>query len=390
MMQDKKAIAVIGSTGSIGRQTLDVISQHEDKFSVEVLTANSQADLLVEQALRFNPNCVVIADKSLYPKVRDALSDTYIKVFAGSESIDDAVQMESVDVVVTAIVGFAGLSPTVKAIRKGKIIALSNKETLVVAGEHITALAAQYNVPILPIDSEHSAIFQSINGEYCNKIKRIYLTASGGPFRTKTQSELEKVSVREALNHPNWSMGKKVSVDSASLMNKGLEMIEARWLFGVSPSQIEAVIHPQSVIHSMVEFEDGCLKAQLGIADMRLPIQYALTYPQRMTNNFEPFDIYKYGSLTFEQPNRRLFPCLDLAYRAIEHGGNMPAILNAANEVAVNAFIKGYIRFVDIPYVIEKSLSDFHFIQNPSLDDLFETDDTVRRTLENKITELTK
>ncbi len=390
MMQDKKAIAVIGSTGSIGRQTLDVISQHEDKFSVEVLTANSQADLLVEQALRFNPNCVVIADKSLYPKVRDALSDTYIKVFAGSESIDDAVQMESVDVVVTAIVGFAGLSPTVKAIRKGKIIALSNKETLVVAGEHITALAAQYNVPILPIDSEHSAIFQSINGEYCNKIKRIYLTASGGPFRTKTQSELEKVSVREALNHPNWSMGKKVSVDSASLMNKGLEMIEARWLFGVSPSQIEAVIHPQSVIHSMVEFEDGCLKAQLGIADMRLPIQYALTYPQRMTNNSEPFDIYKYGSLTFEQPNRRLFPCLDLAYRAIEHGGNMPAILNAANEVAVNAFIKGYIRFVDIPYVIEKSLSDFHFIQNPSLDDLFETDDTVRRTLENKITELTK
>lgn len=389
-MQDKKAIAVIGSTGSIGRQTLDVISQHEDKFSVEVLTANSQADLLVEQALRFNPNCVVIADKSLYPKVRDALSDTYIKVFAGSESIDDAVQMESVDVVVTAIVGFAGLSPTVKAIRKGKIIALSNKETLVVAGEHITALAAQYNVPILPIDSEHSAIFQSINGEYCNKIKRIYLTASGGPFRTKTQSELEKVSVREALNHPNWSMGKKVSVDSASLMNKGLEMIEARWLFGVSPSQIEAVIHPQSVIHSMVEFEDGCLKAQLGIADMRLPIQYALTYPQRMTNNSEPFDIYKYGSLTFEQPNRRLFPCLDLAYRAIEHGGNMPAILNAANEVAVNAFIKGYIRFVDIPYVIEKSLSDFHFIQNPSLDDLFETDDTVRRTLENKITELTK
>lgn len=389
-MQDKKAIAVIGSTGSIGRQTLDVISQHEDKFSVEVLTANSQADLLVEQALRFNPNCVVIADKSLYPKVRDALSDTYIKAFAGSESIDDAVQMESVDVVVTAIVGFAGLSPTVKAIRKGKIIALSNKETLVVAGEHITALAAQYNVPILPIDSEHSAIFQSINGEYCNKIKRIYLTASGGPFRTKTQSELEKVSVREALNHPNWSMGKKVSVDSASLMNKGLEMIEARWLFGVSPSQIEAVIHPQSVIHSMVEFEDGCLKAQLGIADMRLPIQYALTYPQRMTNNSEPFDIYKYGSLTFEQPNRRLFPCLDLAYRAIEHGGNMPAILNAANEVAVNAFIKGYIRFVDIPYVIEKSLSDFHFIQNPSLDDLFETDDTVRRTLENKITELTK
>ena len=390
MMQNKKAIAVIGSTGSIGRQTLDVISQHEDKFSVEVLTANSQADLLVEQALRFNPNCVVIADKSLYPKVRDALSDTYIKVFAGSESIDDAVQMESVDVVVTAIVGFAGLSPTVKAIRKGKIIALSNKETLVVAGEHITALAAQYNVPILPIDSEHSAIFQSINGEYCNKIRRIYLTASGGPFRNKTQAELEKVSVREALNHPNWSMGKKVSVDSASLMNNGLEMIEARWLFGVSPSQIEAVIHPQSVIHSMVEFEDGCLKAQLGVADMRLPIQYALTYPQRMTNNSERFDIYKYGSLTFERPNRKLFPCLDLAYRAVEQGGNMPAILNAANEVAVSAFIKGYIRFMDIPDVIEKSLSEFRFIPKPSLEDLFETDYTVRRTLENKITELTK
>lgn len=389
-MQDKKAIAVIGSTGSIGRQTLDVISQHEDKFSVEVLTANSQADLLVEQALRFNPNCVVIADKSLYPKVRDALSGTYIKVFAGSESIDDAVQMESVDVVVTAIVGFAGLSPTVKAIRKGKIIALSNKETLVVAGEHITALAAQYNVPILPIDSEHSAIFQSINGEYCNKIRRIYLTASGGPFRNKTQAELEKVSVREALNHPNWSMGKKVSVDSASLMNKGLEMIEARWLFGVLPSQIEAVIHPQSVIHSMVEFEDGCLKAQLGVADMRLPIQYALTYPQRMTNNSERFDIYKYGSLTFERPNRKLFPCLDLAYRAVEQGGNMPAILNAANEVAVSAFIKGYIRFMDIPDVIEKSLSEFRFIPKPSLEDLFETDYTVRRTLENKITELTK
>lgn len=384
-MMNKKNVAVIGSTGSIGRQTLDIIAQHPDKFSAEVLTANTQADLLIEQALKFNPNVVVIADKTQYAKVKEALSQTDIKVFAGKESIDDVVQMDCVDVVLMALVGFAGLSPTIKAIEKGKLIALANKETLVVAGEYVMSLAKQNNTAILPVDSEHSAIFQCLIGEINNQINKIYLTASGGPFRNLNAEELSKVSVVQALNHPNWAMGKKVTIDSATLMNKGFEMIEARWLFDIKPSKIEAVIHPQSIIHSMVEFEDGSIKAQLGIADMRLPIQYALSFPERLSNSSEKLDIFKYSTLTFEKPNRELFPCLDMAYYAIEKGGNAPAIMNAANEVAVEAFLKEKIRFIDIASIIEKAFNTFAFVKNPLLEDYFKTDELVKEQLRKEI-----
>ena len=384
-MMNKKNVAVIGSTGSIGRQTLDIIAQHPDKFSAEVLTANTQADLLIEQALKFNPNVVVIADKTQYQKVKEALSQTDIKVFAGKESIDDVVQMDCVDVVLMALVGFAGLSPTIKAIEKGKLIALANKETLVVGGEYVMRLAKQNNTAILPVDSEHSAIFQCLIGEINNEINKIYLTASGGPFRNLNSEELSKVSVAQALNHPNWAMGKKVTIDSATLMNKGFEMIEARWLFDIKPSKIEAVIHPQSIIHSMVEFEDGSIKAQLGIADMRLPIQYALSFPDRLPNSSEKLDIYKYSTLTFEKPNRELFPCLDMAYYAIEKGGNAPAIMNAANEVAVEAFLKEKIKFIEIGNIIEKAFNTFAFVEKPSLEDYFKTDELVKEQLKKEI-----
>ena len=384
-MMNKKNVAVIGSTGSIGRQTLDIIAQHPDKFSAEVLTANTQADLLIEQALKFNPNVVVIADKTQYAKVKEALSQTDIKVFAGKESIDDVVQMDCVDIVLMSLVGFAGLSPTIKAIEKGKLIALANKETLVVAGEYVTSLAKQNNTAILPVDSEHSAIFQCLIGEINNEINKIYLTASGGPFRNLNVEELSKVSVAQALNHPNWAMGKKVTIDSATLMNKGFEMIEAKWLFDIKPSKIEAVIHPQSIIHSMVEFEDGSIKAQLGIADMRLPIQYALSFPERLPNSSEKLDIYKYSTLTFEKPNRELFPCLDMAYYAIEKGGNAPAIMNAANEVAVEAFLKEKIKFIEIGNIIEKAFNTFAFVEKPSLEDYFKTDELVKEQLKKEI-----
>ena len=384
-MMNKKNVAVIGSTGSIGRQTLDIIAQHPDKFSAEVLTANTQADLLIEQALKFNPNVVVIADKTQYAKVKEALSQTDIKVFAGKESIDDVVQMDCVDIVLMALVGFAGLSPTIKAIEKGKLIALANKETLVVAGEYVMSLAKQNNTAILPVDSEHSAIFQCLIGEINNEINKIYLTASGGPFRNLNSEELSKVSVAQALNHPNWAMGKKVTIDSATLMNKGFEMIEAKWLFDIKPSKIEAVIHPQSIIHSMVEFEDGSIKAQLGIADMRLPIQYALSFPERLPNSSEKLDIYKYSTLTFEKPNRELFPCLDMAYYAIEKGGNAPAIMNAANEVAVEAFLKEKIKFIEIGNIIEKAFNTFAFVEKPSLEDYFKTDELVKEQLKKEI-----
>lgn len=384
-MMNKKNVAVIGSTGSIGRQTLDIIAQHPDKFSAEVLTANTQADLLIEQALKFNPNVVVIADKTQYAKVKEALSQTDIKVFAGKESIDDVVQMDCVDVVLMALVGFAGLSPTIKAIEKGKLIALANKETLVVAGEYVMSLVKQNNTAILPVDSEHSAIFQCLIGEINNEINKIYLTASGGPFRNLNAEELSKVSVAQALNHPNWAMGKKVTIDSATLMNKGFEMIEAKWLFDIKPSKIEAVIHPQSIIHSMVEFEDGSIKAQLGIADMRLPIQYALSFPERLPNSSEKLDIYKYSTLTFEKPNRELFPCLDMAYYAIEKGGNAPAIMNAANEVAVEAFLKEKIKFIEIENIIEKAFNTFAFVEKPSLEDYFKTDELVKEQLKKEI-----
>ncbi len=384
-MMNKKNVAVIGSTGSIGRQTLDIIAQHPDKFSAEVLTANTQADLLIEQALKFNPNVVVIADKTQYAKVKEALSQTDIKVFAGKESIDDVVQMDCVDVVLMALVGFAGLSPTIKAIETGKLIALANKETLVVGGEYVMRLAKQNNTAILPVDSEHSAIFQCLIGEINNEINKIYLTASGGPFRNLNAEELSKVGVAQALNHPNWAMGKKVTIDSATLMNKGFEMIEARWLFDIKPSKIEAVIHPQSIIHSMVEFEDGSIKAQLGIADMRLPIQYALSFPDRLPNSSEKLDIYKYSTLTFEKPNRELFPCLDMAYYAIEKGGNAPAIMNAANEIAVEAFLKEKIKFIEIGNIIEKAFNTFAFVEKPSLEDYFKTDELVKEKLKEEI-----
>lgn len=383
-MTEKRRIAILGSTGSIGKQALDVISQHSDLLTAEVLTANTQADELIRQALLFKPNCVVIGDKKLYPQVKNALAETETKVFAGSESLDDVVQMDCVDMVLTAIVGFAGLSPTIKAIKSGKTIALSNKETLVVGGEYISRLAIDKKVAVLPVDSEHSAVFQCLNGEADNAIRTIYLTASGGPFRQMSRAEMENVTVKQALQHPNWSMGKKVTIDSASMMNKGLEMIEAKWLFGVDSKQIKALIHPQSIIHSMVEFEDGCLKAQLGIADMRLPIQYAFTYPERLPNNSKPFNPFENDTLTFEQPDLNRFPCLALAYDAIERGGNIPAVMNAANEVAVQAFLDGKIGFNRIADIIGESMNTFPHIEKPSLEDYFMTDREVRTKLQNE------
>lgn len=383
-MTEKRRIAILGSTGSIGKQALDVISQHPDLLTAEVLTANTQADELIRQALLFKPNCVVIGDKNLYPQVKNALAETETKVFAGSESLDDVVQMDCVDMVLTAVVGFAGLSPTIKAIESGKTIALSNKETLVVGGEYISRLAIERKVAVLPVDSEHSAVFQCLNGEVGNAIRTIYLTASGGPFRRMSRADMENVTVEQALQHPNWSMGRKVTIDSASMMNKGLEMIEAKWLFGVEAKQIKAVIHPQSIIHSMVEFEDGCLKAQLGVPDMRLPIQYALMYPDRLPNNSKPFNPFENDTLTFEQPDFDRFPCLALAYEAIEKGGNMPAVMNAANEVAVQAFLDGRIRFTQIADIIAKAMNTFSYIKNPSLEDYFMTDREVRIELQNE------
>ncbi|MFA6932470.1 MAG: 1-deoxy-D-xylulose-5-phosphate reductoisomerase [Bacteroidales bacterium] len=375
---EQKRVAIIGSTGSIGKQTLEVIEHHKNKFSVEVLTANKQADLLIEQALKFDPNAVVIADKSQYIKVKEALSKTDIKVFAGQESIEDIVQMETIDIVLMALVGFAGLKPTLKAIEAGRPIALSNKETLVVAGELVTRLAQENNVPIIPVDSEHSAIFQCLAGEYYSPIEKIILTASGGPFRGKNKDELKKVTPEQALRHPNWTMGKKVTIDSATLMNKGLEVIEARWLFGLDAKKIETVVHPQSAIHSFVEFEDGSLKAQLGLADMRLPIQYALSYPERLKSNFPKFNIYDYPSFTFEKPDFEVFKCLNLAYQALEKGGNIPTIMNAANEIAVESFLEGRISFLDIAQKIEMAMNKYNFIAKPDVNNYFETDKEVR------------
>lgn len=383
-MTEKRRIAILGSTGSIGKQALDVISQHSKVLTAEVLTANTQADELIKQALLFKPNCVVIGDKNLYPQVKNALAETETKVFAGSESLDDVVQMDCVDMVLTAVVGFAGLSPTIKAIESGKTIALSNKETLVVGGEYISRLAIERKVAVLPVDSEHSAVFQCLNGEVGNAIRTIYLTASGGPFRRMSRADMENVTVEQALQHPNWSMGRKVTIDSASMMNKGLEMIEAKWLFGVEAKQIKAVIHPQSIIHSMVEFEDGCLKAQLGVADMRLPIQYAFMYPDRLPNNSKSFNPFENDTLTFEQPDFDRFPCLALAYEAIEKGGNTPAVMNAANEVAVQAFLDGRIRFTQIVDIIANAMNTFSHIEEPSLEDYFMTDREVRTELQNE------
>ena len=356
---------------------MNVIRRHRDLFEVEVLCAGSNADLLVQQALEFRPNAVVIADKDKYSRVSDALANTDTKVFAGEESMVDLMEMSSIDLVLAAIVGFAGLKPTLRAIECGKPVALANKETMVVAGAIVTAAAASHRVPILPVDSEHSAIFQCLIGEG-SPIDKILLTASGGPFRGMKRDQLATVTLEQALHHPNWSMGRKVTIDSASLMNKGLEVIEAKWLFGVEADDIEVIVHPQSVVHSMVQFRDGSIKAQLGVPTMETPIQLAFSFPDRIESHLPRLDFAQYPSLTFERPDRTTFRCLDLAYQAIARGGNIPCVMNAANEVAVRRFIEGKIGFLDIADHVERAMQEAPFIPNPSLDDLLQTDKNIR------------
>ena len=382
-MTEKRAVAILGSTGSIGTQALEVIEAHPDHFTVEVLTANNNADLLITQAKKFNPNAVVISNETQYIKVKEALASTDVKVYAGENALASIVQMDSIDIVLTALVGYSGLRPTIKALEAGKAIALANKETLVVAGDLVTTLARDKGVNIYPVDSEHSAIFQCIVGEFHNRIEKIVLTASGGPFRGKKKSELGTVTRAQALKHPNWTMGAKVTIDSATLMNKGLEVIEARWLFGLEPSQVDVVIHPQSIIHSFVQFEDGAMKAQLGLPDMRLPIQFALSYPQRLKSSFPRFDFAGYPSFTFEKPDTETFRNLALAFEALKRGGNMPCVLNAANEVAVQEFLKESISFLEMPGIVERCLEKIDFIAKPVLEDYVNTDKETRiRALE--------
>jgi len=374
----KKRIAIFGSTGSIGQQALEVIAAHPTHFEVEVLTAQNNTSVLIKQARKFLPNAVVIANEDHYPVVREALADLPVKVFAGENALASVAQMDTIDLVLTALVGYAGLKPTMKAIEAGKSIALANKETLVVAGELITRLAREKGTNILPVDSEHSAIFQCIVGEFHNKIEKVILTASGGPFRGKKVSELAKVTKHQALKHPNWSMGAKITVDSATLMNKGLEVIEAKWLFGLNPPQVDVVVHPQSIIHSMVQFQDGSIKAQLGLPDMRLPIQFALAYPERLKSDFPRFDFANYPSLTFEKPDIETFRNLALAFDALKQGGNMPCVLNAANEVAVAEFLNEKIGFTEMSDIVERCLSKISFIKSPSYDDYVNTDKETR------------
>jgi 1-deoxy-D-xylulose-5-phosphate reductoisomerase len=370
----QKRIAIFGSTGSIGTQALEVIRDNADKFSAEILTAQTNADLLIQQAKEFNPNLVVIGDESKYKKVKEALASTDIKVFAGEEALEDAAAMDCYDIMLAAIVGYAGLKPTMQAIESGKAIALANKETLVVAGDIVMQRAIEKKVPIIPVDSEHSAIFQCLVGETRNKIEKIILTASGGPFRGRKPNYLVNVKRDHALQHPNWSMGAKITIDSATLMNKGLEMIEAKWLFNLRPDQIQVIIHSQSIIHSMVQFEDGSMKAQMGLPDMKLPIQYALGFPQRIPNNFPRFDFRKYEQFSFEEPDIRTFKNLALAIEALNKGGNLPCIMNAANEIAVWAFLKNRIGFLDIMAVVEQAMQKITFIEKPTLEDYYETD----------------
>jgi len=385
----KKRIAILGSTGSIGTQALEVIQQNPEMFDVEVLTANNNVDLLIEQAKKFQPNAIVIANTEKYGYVTEALKNEPIKIFAGTDALNQVVQMETIDMVLTAMVGYSGLLPTYHAIKAKKHIALANKETLVVAGEIITKAALENQVAILPVDSEHSAIFQCLVGDFTNQVEKILLTCSGGPFRGKTINELRKVTVDHALNHPNWDMGAKITIDSATLINKGFEMIEARWLFGIPSSKIEVVVHPQSIIHSMVQFEDGSIKAQLGLPDMRLPIQYALGFPQRIKNNYPRFNYTEHPTLTFEPPDTKIFRNLALAYEAINTGGNMPCVLNAANEIVVEAFLNRQISFLQMPEIIEKAMEKAHWIEKPGLDDLVATNSETRSItkllIENKI-----
>lgn len=378
MSDKKKNIAILGSTGSIGRQALDVIRANPDKFEVFALTANNNLDLLIEQACEFQPDVVAIANEKLYLQLKQALADQPIKVFAGMDAIAQLVEMEPIDLVLTAMVGYAGLKPTIQAIRANKTIALANKETLVVAGEIIGELALKHKTAILPVDSEHSAIFQCLAGEGNNPIEKIILTASGGPFRAKKTEELKTVTSAQALKHPNWDMGAKITIDSASMMNKGFEVIEARWLFGLTPDQIEVVVHPQSIIHSMVQFTDGSVKAQLGLPDMKLPIQYAFTYPDRIKTDFPRLDFGRYNELTFEKPDTGRFRNLALAYRAMEKGGNMPCIINAANEIVVAAFLKDKTGFLQMSDIIETVMQKATFIQKPNYEDYVMTDAQVR------------
>lgn len=377
-MSEVKRVAILGSTGSIGTQTLDVIRQHPENFQVEVLTAQNNCDLLIKQALEFQPNAVVITNESKYQVVRDALIPNDIKVFAGPKALAQVVEMETIDVVLTALVGYAGLIPTVHAIKAGKQIALANKETLVVAGEIITQLAKEHAVNIYPVDSEHSAIFQCLVGEWHNPIEKIILTASGGPFRGKDREFLASVTKEQALKHPNWDMGAKITIDSASLMNKGLEVIEAKWLFGLTPEQIDVVVHPQSIIHSLVQFEDGSIKAQLGLPDMRIPIQFAMSYPDRLKSDFERFDFLNYPNLNFEKPDLKTFRNLQLAFDALHKGGNAACLLNASNEVAVEAFLKDEIGFLQMSDLIEDAMNQVGFISQPSLSDYVSSDEEVR------------
>jgi len=373
-----KRIAILGSTGSIGKQCLDVISKFPDKFVVEVLTANSNADLLIEQAKIFQPNAIVIGEKEKYNKVFSALEGTNIKIFAGKESIAQIVSMDDIDIVLSATVGFSGLLPTIEAIRSGKIIALANKETLVVAGELITNLCIENNVNLIPVDSEHSAIFQCLVGELDNPVEKIYLTASGGPFRGKDTNFLKNVTKEQALNHPNWDMGDKITIDSATLMNKGLEVIEARWLFNLKPEQIEVIVHPQSIIHSIVQFSDGSMKAQMGLPDMKLPILYALTYPDRLKSDFDRFSFLDYPNLTFEPPDTKIFRNLALSFEVLKMGGNAPCILNAANEIVVKAFLENKIGFMGMTDIVERTIKEMQHIKSPDINELLDTDREAR------------
>jgi len=375
---DKRHIAILGSTGSIGTQALEVLEANPETFVLEVLTAHGSADLLIEQALKFKPNCVVIGKEELFGKVQEELFDEGIKVYAGADSLVQVVQMEEIDIVLTALVGYAGLRPTLAAIEAGKHIALANKETLVVAGEIVTDLAKKKGVNIYPVDSEHSAIFQCLVGEFHNPIEKIYLTASGGPFRGQTREQLAAVTKAQALKHPNWDMGAKITIDSASMMNKGLEVIEAKWLFGLKDEQIDVVVHPQSIIHSIVQFGDGSMKAQMGLPDMKLPIQYALAFPNRLKSDFPRFNFLDYPQLTFEQPDTKTFRNLALAFEALKQGGNQPCILNAANEIAVDAFLKDKVGFLEMSDIIEQSMQRVSFIKKPNYSDYVATDAETR------------
>lgn len=381
---EKKKIAILGSTGSIGTQALQVIEEHADLYEAYVLTANNRVELLIEQARRFMPEAVVIANEDKYGVLRDALADLPVKVYAGAEALCQIVQERPVDVVLTAMVGFAGLRPTISAIKAGKAIALANKETLVVAGELINRLANDYHADIIPVDSEHSAIFQCLAGEV-SPVEKIILTASGGPFRTFSHEQLASVTKAQALKHPNWSMGAKITIDSASMMNKGFEVIEAKWLFGVEPGQIQVVVHPQSIVHSAVQFADGAVKAQLGMPDMRVPIQYAFSYPLRLQSSFERLDLFRVGTLTFEEPDTRRFRNLALAYEALHEGGNMPCIVNAANEIVNRAFLEDRIGFLQMSDVIANTMRKTSFVKKPTYEDYLQTDAEARRIAEEYV-----